>query len=83
MSKKAETKEKEIKVVKPKFIFDRQNYILMIAAALVIALGFIIMSGTEDIYSTMKIRVAPIVVLIGFGIGIYAIMKKPADSPEA
>jgi hypothetical protein len=35
------------------------------------------MSGTTDIYSNTKIVVAPIVVLTGFGIGFYAILKKP------
>jgi hypothetical protein len=38
------------------------------------------MSGTTDIYSTTKIVIAPIVVLGGFGIGFYAILKK---KPEA
>ncbi|WP_317169317.1 DUF3098 domain-containing protein [Mucilaginibacter humi] len=41
------------------------------------AFGFFLMSGTTDIYSTTKIVIAPIVVLAGFGIGFYAILKKP------
>lgn len=61
------------------FIFNKQNYILMAVSVAVIILGFILMSGTDDIYSTLKITIAPIVVLAGFGIGIYAIMKKPKE----
>lgn len=79
---KEETKiniEQGVKTVKAKFIFDKTNYILIIAAVLVIAIGFALMSGTEDIYSTLKITIAPIIVLIGFGIGVYAIMKRPSE----
>ncbi|HEY9534907.1 MAG TPA: DUF3098 domain-containing protein [Mucilaginibacter sp.] len=60
-----------------KFIFDKSNYIWFIISIAVVALGFILMSGTTDIYSTTKIVIAPIVVLGGFGIGFYAILKKP------
>jgi hypothetical protein len=60
------------------FVFDKSNYRLLIASALVVALGFFIMSGTTDIYSNTKIVLAPLVVLGGFGLGFYAILKKPA-----
>lgn len=83
MNKEKETPEKIEKVVKPRFIFDKQNYILMLASVAIIAIGFIIMSGSTDIYSTTKITIAPIIVLLGFAVGIYAIMKKPTDTPEA
>ncbi len=59
------------------FVFAKENYILMAAGALVIALGFILMSGTEDIFSATKLTVAPIMVLLGFGIELFAIMYKP------
>jgi len=61
---------------KQPMVFAKQNYILMIAAVAVIIFGFILMTGTTDIYDTRKITVAPIVVLLGFGLGVYAIMKK-------
>jgi hypothetical protein len=59
-----------------KFIFDKSNYTWFIISIAVVALGFFLMSGTTDIYSTTKIVIAPIVVLGGFGIGFYAILKK-------
>jgi MFS-type transporter involved in bile tolerance (Atg22 family) len=83
MTTEKELNEKPVKAVKPKFIFDKQNYMIMAAAVVVIIIGFIIMSGSTDIYSTTKITVAPIIVLLGFGLGIYAIMKKPSGTPEA
>ncbi len=59
-----------------KFIFDKSNYRLFIIAIAVVILGFILMSGTTDIYSNTKIVLAPLVVLAGFALGFFAILKK-------
>jgi len=59
------------------FVFDKSNYTWLIAAVVVVILGFFLMSGTTDIYSSTKIILAPLTVLAGFGIGFYAILKKP------
>lgn len=59
------------------FIFDKSNYTILAIAVLVVIVGFVLMSGTTDIYNTTKIVIAPIVVLAGFGLGFYAILKKP------
>lgn len=71
------------------FIFDRANYLIMITGVLVILVGFMLMSGgaTSDptvfpkaeLYSFRRITLAPIVVMIGFGIEIYAILKRPKE----
>jgi hypothetical protein len=70
---------------KPEFLFDKVNYKFLLIGLGVIALGFILMSGggsddpnvfSEDIFSFRRIRLAPTVVLIGFGITIYSIFKK-------
>ncbi|MDB5011945.1 MAG: hypothetical protein JWQ25_147, partial [Daejeonella sp.] len=50
--------------------------ILLVSIAVVV-FGFILMIGETDIYSTRKIILAPIIVLVGFGIGFWAILKKP------
>lgn len=60
------------------FVFDKSNYRLFIISIAVVAFGFILMSGTTDIYSTTKIVIAPVVVLAGFALGFYAILKKPS-----
>lgn len=67
-----ETKEEQA------FVFDKSNYTLMIVSILIVTVGFALMSGETDIYSSLKIVIAPLVVLAGFGIGFYAILKKPA-----
>jgi hypothetical protein len=59
-------------------VFTRENYYLMIASAVVIVLGFALMYGDDqDIYSTRRITIAPVTVLLGFVLGIVAIMYKP------
>jgi hypothetical protein len=61
------------------FLFGRENYMLMGAAVLFIAIGFGLMAGkSEDIFSFQKITLAPVLVIAGFVIGIFAIMRKKA-----
>ena len=59
------------------FVFGKANYQLLAVSILIVALGFILMTGTTDIYSNTKIVVAPLVVLAGFGLAFYTIFKKP------
>ena len=70
---------------KPDFLFGKENYKFLIIGLVVIAIGFILMSGSSnnnpevwnaDIMSFRRIRLAPTVVLIGFGITIYSIFRK-------
>jgi hypothetical protein len=68
-------------------LFTKDNYTWMAIGAVVIALGFILMSGgkndnpntfdTNTVYSTTRVTVAPIVILLGFIVEIYAIFKNP------
>jgi uncharacterized membrane protein len=69
---------------KKNFIFVRQNYRWMFVGLLLIALGFILMAGggsddpnvfNPEIFNAQRIRVAPTLILIGFGIQVYAILK--------
>jgi hypothetical protein len=70
---------------KPDFLFEKVNYKILLIGIAVIALGFILMSGggsddptvfSEAVFNWRRIRLAPTVVLIGFGITIYSIFKK-------
>ncbi|HEX5001632.1 MAG TPA: DUF3098 domain-containing protein [Bacteroidia bacterium] len=74
--------------VKGDFAFGRTNYILMLAGVGLIVLGFILMSGggtdnpnefNEAVFSTRRITIAPIVVLAGFALEVFAIVKKAND----
>jgi hypothetical protein len=59
------------------FVFNKTNYQLMLAGLLTIIIGFVLMYGKEDIYDFRKTTLAPMVVILGFVIEIFAIMKKP------
>ncbi len=69
------------------FIFDSINYYIMIAGVVVILIGFVLMSGgatsdvnvfpKEELYSFRRITLAPIVVMLGFAIEIFAILRRP------
>lgn len=79
-----EQKRKEI--AKSDFIFGKKNYTFMLIGFAFIALGFILMAGggsddpnvfNEAIFSWRRIRLAPTLILIGFGIEVYAILLNP------
>jgi hypothetical protein len=71
------------------FIFDTTNYVIMVVGIVVILIGFALMSGggttdvnvfpEEELYSFRRITLAPIVVMIGFAIEIFAILKRPKN----
>jgi hypothetical protein len=74
-------------------LFGKKNYQLMILGLLVIFAGYGLMMGTnndvesltatfpkEDVYSTRRIVIAPIVIILGFIIEIYAILSSKKDS---
>lgn len=61
---------------KSELVFTKKNYQLLLISIAIVALGFILMIGTTDIYDFRKTTLAPMVVLFGFGFGIYAILKK-------
>lgn len=72
--------------IKTHFLFEKVNYTILLIGLGVIALGFILMAGggsddpkvfSDAIFNWRRIRLAPTVVLIGFGVTIYAILKNP------
>jgi len=71
--------------MKDTFIFGRRNYVFMIAGLLLIAAGYVLMAGggSEDpavfndaIFNTRRLVIAPILVLSGFGMELYAILTR-------
>jgi len=67
---------------KASFVFAKRNYQLFLVSIAVVILGFLLMMGTSDIYSFTKITLAPLTVVIGFAIGIAAILVKPEKSKD-
>jgi hypothetical protein len=66
-------------------LFEKRNYRFLFLALSVIALGFILMAGggsddpnffNEEIFNFRRIRLAPTLVLIGFGIAMYSILTR-------
>lgn len=72
--------------MKTTFLFERGNYVLMLAGLALIVLGFLLMSGggsedpnvyNSELFSARRIVVAPLFVVIGFALEVWAIMRKP------
>jgi hypothetical protein len=70
-------------------LFDKGNFKWMLIGVVVMALGFILMAGGKSpdpnvfdkskVYSTTRITIAPIVILIGLAIEVYAIFFQPKN----
>jgi hypothetical protein len=59
----------------PPFLFENKNYLILLLSLVLITLGFLMMIGGEgetstafnpDIFSTRRIRFAPIIIIIGY-----------------
>ena len=72
---------------KKNFAFDKMNYILLAVGMVVVIIGFLLMTGPSssvtsyepDIFSVRRIKVAPVVCLLGFVSMIYAVVRKPKE----
>ncbi|GAA3633951.1 DUF3098 domain-containing protein [Flavivirga jejuensis] len=71
------------------FVFGKKNYKFMFIGLACIAVGFILMSGggsddpnvfNPEIFHWRRIRLAPAIILLGFGIEVYAILLNPENS---
>lgn len=76
------------KLKKEGFAFEKENYKFMVIGLLIVTLGYILMigGGSEDpaefnpeIFSTRRITVAPLLVLAGYTVVLYSIMRKAKD----
>ncbi len=68
-------------------LFTKENFKWMVIGLIIMALGFFLMAGGKSsnpevfddssVYSPMRITVAPILIVAGLIVEIFAIMKKP------
>lgn len=68
-------------------LFTKQNYMWMLAGVIIMAIGMLLMSGgkstdpavfdTSKVYSTTRITIAPVLILAGLVIEIFAIFRTP------
>lgn len=80
--------KKQTTTVNP--LFTKDNFLWMLIGIVVMVIGFVLMSGgksadptkfnDDSIYSTTRITIAPILIIAGFVIEIFAIMKKPKEA---
>lgn len=70
--KNLENTEKQV----DNYVFGKANYRLMLISIAVVVIGFALMIGETEIYDFRKTVLAPIVVLAGFALGFFAILKK-------
>jgi hypothetical protein len=73
---------------KQELLLTPTQYKILIGGIIAIALGFILMIGggsddpnvySDEIFNFQRIRLAPIVVVIGFSICVYSIFAKPKN----
>ncbi|HEY9114703.1 MAG TPA: DUF3098 domain-containing protein [Bacteroidales bacterium] len=86
MAKKQNIKEPKQAV---EFAFRKENYLLLLTGLVVMAVGFLLMIGgksenpqifNESIFNFQRLTLAPILILAGYIIEIFAIMIKPKDT---
>lgn len=85
---KKKTSDKKSKDEMVTFAFTKQNYRLLIIGIAVITLGFLLMIGggsddpnvfSDKIFNFRRMTLAPILIIAGYIIGIFAIMKRPKE----
>ena len=69
---------------KQKFAFDKTNFILLAVGMAVVMTGPVSTPThfEPDIFSVRRIKVAPLVCLLGFVFMIYAVLRKPKIKEE-
>lgn len=75
---------------KKNFLFNKSNYVYLIIGVVLNVIGFLMMIGGgaespndfngEELFSKMRITISPIIILLGYVVIIYSIMKKPKPS---
>ena len=70
------------------YLFNKKRYRFLILSILIIAIGFVLMSGGEstdpdifnnEIYNFRRIRLAPLMVVLGFVLCIFSILYKDKE----
>ena len=85
-------KKKALAAARSQGLFSRENYKWMLIGLVVIAIGVLLMAGgksedpnqfkPKEVYSFTRITLAPILILAGLGLEIFAIFRNPKGKAE-
>lgn len=74
------------------FGFQKENYKILLIGLAINIVGFILMIGgatedpnafsEEELFSSTRITIAPMLILLGYVVILYSIMKKPKGPEE-
>jgi uncharacterized membrane protein len=75
---------------KKNFAFGKNNLILIAIGVVVVIIGFLLMTGPSttvnhfepDIFSIRRVKIAPVICLIGFVLMVYAVITKPKEDKQ-
>lgn len=78
-------KTKIVKEKEQETVFSKKNYIILIIGSILIIAGYILMSGegstlaayNPDIFSGTRIRIAPLLCLLGYLLNVFGILYRP------
>ena len=74
-------------------LFGKENYTWMLIGVAILVVGFLLMAGggsdnpneflVNEVYSPRRITIAPIVILLGLAVEIYALFRQPKKNTIA
>ncbi len=81
------TKKETVQASEP--VFQKENYLWMLGGVVIMIIGFLLMSGgksedpnvfkPDEVYSTTRITIAPILILAGLVVLIFSIFRQPRN----
>ena len=89
MKSQKDTVQKEAHTAGRTRMIEKENYVWMLIGLAVMVLGFILMAGgrsedpnvfnADEVYSTTRITIAPILILAGLVIEVFALFRHTKD----
>ena len=76
----------------PGMPFTTTNYLLMVAGVIILLIGYFMLSGggsddpsqfSDAIFNARRLKVAPVILIVGFVVELFAIMYRPRKQAEA
>lgn len=79
---------KEMKQKEMERVFGRKNYVILLVGLMLIVTGYILMSGegstlaayNPDIFSVLRIRIAPVLCLLGYLMNVFGLLYHSTQS---